>query len=203
MEAMRRWFGPSREEIWRQLSEQLGARFVESTFWKGNKVEATHRDWVVTLDTYTVSTGKTHMTFTRMRAPYVNPLGFRFTIYRKSAFSGIGKFLGMQDIEIGEPAFDDAFIVKATDESQVRSLLANPKIRQLLEFQPAIHFSVKDDEGWFCTRFPEGVDELSFAVHGVIKDIERLKALYDLFALTLDELVRIGAAHEGPASVEL
>ena len=40
-------------------------------------------------------------------------------------------------------------------------------------------------------------------MHGVIKDIERLKALYDLFAVTLDELVRIGAAHEGPASVEL
>ena len=55
MGVMRGWFGPSREEIWRQLSDQLGARFVESTFWKGNKVEATHRDWVVTLDTCATS----------------------------------------------------------------------------------------------------------------------------------------------------
>jgi hypothetical protein len=47
---------------------------------------------------------------------------------------------------------------------------------------------VKDDEGWFGTKFPDGVDELHFAVAGVIKDIDRLKGLYDLFAETLDEL---------------
>ena len=52
--------------------------------------------------TYTVSTGKTTIVFTRMRAPYVNPNSFRFTIYRKGFFSGIGKFFGMQDIEIGD-----------------------------------------------------------------------------------------------------
>jgi hypothetical protein len=36
---------------------------------------------------------------------------------------------------------------------------------------------------------------LTFAVPGVIKDIDRLKALFDLFAMTLDELCRIGAAY--------
>jgi hypothetical protein len=116
MSVLRRWFGPSREEIWRQLSEQMGARLIESRFGRGDKVEATHRDWIVTLDTYVVSTGKTVVTYTRMRAPYVNPLGFRFTIYRKGVFSAIGKFLGMQDIEIGEAPFDEAFIIKSTDE---------------------------------------------------------------------------------------
>ncbi len=40
-------------------------------------------------------------------------------------------------------------------------------------------------------------------MHGVIKDIERLEMLYELFAATLDELVRIGAASDGPAGVEL
>ncbi len=203
MGVLRRWFGPSREEIWRQLSEQMGARLVESRFGKGDKVEATHREWIVTLDTYVISTGKTHAVYTRMRAPYVNPLSFRFTIYRKGIFTGLGKFLGMQDIEIGEAAFDDEFIVKATDESQIRSLLSNSKVRELIAIQPDIRFSVKDDEGWFSARFPEGVDELYFEVHGVVKDIERLKMLYELFATTLDELVRIGAAHEGPAGVEL
>jgi hypothetical protein len=203
MSALRRWFGPSREEIWRQLSEEIGARHVESTFWNGGKVEVAHRDWIVTLDTYTVSNGKTHTTYTRMRAPYVNPREFRFTIYRKSVFSGIAKRLGMQDIEIGDAAFDDEFIVKASDESQVRSLLAVPRIRELVAAQPDIKFSVKDDEAWFFARFPEGVDELCFEVAGVIKDVERLKRLFELFAATLDELCRIGAAYEGSPNVEL
>jgi len=201
MGVLRRWFGPSREEIWRQLSDQIGGRFVDSGFWSGDKVEATHRDWVVTLDTYTVSTGKTHVTYTRMRAPYVNPLGFRFTIYRKGLFSGIARRLGMQDIEIGDRTFDEEFIIKATDESQVRSLLLNEKVRELIAAQPDIHFTVKDDEGWFGPSFPEGVDELYFAVVGVIKDVEQLKLLYGLFAETLDQLCRIGSAYDGAANV--
>ena len=203
MGVLRRLFGQSRKEIWKQLSEQIGGRYVDGGFVKSDRVEASHEDWIVTLDTYAVSTGKVVIVFTRMRAPYVNPAGFRFTVYRKSVFSGMGKLLGMQDIDIGDPEFDDAFIVKATDESKVRQLLSNPKIRELIAKQPEINFTVKDDEGWFGRKFPEGVDELTFAVAGVIKDIDRLKLLFDLFAETLDELCRMGAAYEGSADVRL
>jgi hypothetical protein len=198
-----RIFGPSRKDIWQKLSEQIDARYVEGGFWKGDKVQADHKDWTVTLDTYTVSTGKSTTVYTRMRAPFVNPSGFRFDVYRKSVFSGIGKFFGMQDIEIGDPQFDHDFIIKATNDSQVRELLANTRVRDLIARQKDIHLSVKDDEGWFGTTFPDGVDELYFQVTGVIKDVDRLKLLYDLFAETLDELCRIGAADNQPPNVQL
>ena len=197
-----KWFGPSRDELWRQFSAAIGANYVESSFLKGSRVEATHRDWVVTLDTYMVPAGKTHIPCTRMRAPFVNPSGFRFAVYRKSIFSGIATRLGMQDIEVGDDAFDREFVVKSTDESRVRGLLSNPRLRALIAMQPDIHFSVKDDEGWFATRFPEGVDELYFSVTGIIKDHDRLKLLFDLFAETLDALVEIGAAEGGPADLK-
>jgi hypothetical protein len=176
---------------------------VPGTFWKGDKVIADHGEWTVTLDTYTVSTGKVTVVYTRMRAPYVNPGDFRFTVYRESICSDIGKFFGMQDIEIGDAPFDDGFIVKSTDESRVRELLANPRIRELIAQQKDIQFSVKDDEGWFGSTFPDGVDELHFTVVGVIKDIDRLKLLFDLFAETLDRLTRMGAAETRAAGVEL
>jgi hypothetical protein len=133
----------------------------------------------------------------------VNPGGFRFTVYRKSVFSGIAKFFGMQDIEIGDAPFDDGFIIKATNESRVRELLANPRIRELITKQKDIQFAVKDDEGWFGSTFPEGVDELVFVVGGITKDIDRLKLIFDLFAETLDQLTRMGAADARPARVEL
>ena len=155
----------------------------------------------LTLDTYVVSTGKTTMVFTRMRAPYVNPDGFRFTVYRKGLFSGIGKFFGMQDLEVGYPEFDDAFIIKGTDEGRVSQLFANEKLRALISAQKDIQFSVKDDEGWFGPKFPEGVDELSFVVLGIIKDVERLKKLYELFSETLDELCRMGSAYRADPGV--
>jgi len=203
MRIARRLFGPSRKEIWLKLSEEVNGRFVEGGFLGRDKVEVEHGGWTLTLDTYVVSTGKVILTFTRMRAPYVNPDGFRFTVYRKSIFSGLGKLLGMQDIEIGDPPFDEGFIVKATDEPAVRMLLANATIRDLLSKQKDIQLVVKDDEGWFGTKFPEGVDELYFVTGGTITDIDRLKLLYDLFAETLDELCRIGAASRTPPDVRV
>jgi hypothetical protein len=48
----------------------------------------------------------------------------------------------------------------------------------------------------FGQDFPEGVDELHFQVHGVVKDVERLKGMCELFAETLNTLCDIGSAYE-------
>jgi len=133
----------------------------------------------------------------------VNPAGFRFTIYRKGFFSDLGKLLGMQDLEVGDPEFDEAFVIQGNDESRVRTLFADPKIRQMIQAQPKLRLTVKDSEGWFGPRFPEDVDELHFQVTGVLKDVERLKALFDLFATVLDQLWRLGLATKQEPGVEL
>lgn len=204
MASLRQLFGPSKDEIWQQLCEQIGGDFVQGGFWNGSKVQVHHKQWTMTLDTFTESHGEHGgTTYTRMRAPFVNKDGFRFTIYRRSFFSDLGKLLGMQAVEIGEPEFDDAYIIKGNDEGKLRRLFVNPRIRQLIERQPRIHLSVRDDEGWFKAKFPEGVDELYFREIGIIKDIERLKALYDLFADVLDHLCKIGSAYEDDPGVAL
>jgi hypothetical protein len=203
MGILRKIFGPSRDEVWRQLCNEIGAQFVEGGFWRGNKVQARVGEWIVTLDTYTVSTGKTHMTFTRMRAPYVNIDGFRFAIYRRNFFSGIGKFFGMQDFEIGDPEFDRDFIIKSNSHVKAMALFSNETIRRLIKSQPSFRLEVKDDEGWFGTNFPEGADELYFQVSGVIKDVARLKNLYALFSEVLDQLCILGSAYEQDPQVRL
>lgn len=203
MGLLRNLFGPSREEIWRQLAAEIGAQYVDGNWRKADKVQAQVKQWTITLDTYTISTGKTHMTFTRFRAPYVNADGFRFKIYRKSMFSGLGKAFGMQDVEIGEPQFDEAFIIQGNDEAKLKQFFANPTIRQLLSSQPEVNLEVKDDEGYFATQFPEGVDELHFFGPGIITDVERLKQLYELFATVLDQLCQIGSAYETDPQVAL
>ena len=96
MNVLRKVFGPCKKEIWKQLSEQLGAEFREGGFARPDKVVVHVKEWTITLDTFVVSTGKTVVIFTRMRAPYVNAEGFRFTIHRKSLFTHLGKLMGMQ-----------------------------------------------------------------------------------------------------------
>ncbi|TAE26865.1 MAG: DUF3137 domain-containing protein [Cytophagales bacterium] len=203
MSFLRSVFGPSKNEIWQQLAHDIRASYDEGSFWKGSKVEATVGEWTIVLDTHTVSTGKTTVVYTRLRAPYVNADGFQFKIYEENFFSSIGKFFGMQDVETGHPPFDERFIVQGNDESKLKLLLSNGAIRTLLDVQPTITLEVKDDEGWLRTRYPENVDLLYFHVIGVIKDLDRLKNLYDLFAEVLQELCRIGSAYKDAPNVKL
>ena len=111
----------------------------------------------------------------------------------------------MQDVDIGVPQFDEDFIIKGNDEAKLRRLFSNAKLRELISAQPDIHFCVKDDENRFRGGqiFPPDVDELYFQVTGVIKDVERLKKLFDLFAKTLDELCRMGSAYAKHPGVTL
>ena len=197
------WFGPSRGDVWRSLAEEINARYETGGFWRGDRVVADVPPWQVVLDTFTVSTGETSSTYTRMRAPYVNADGFRFTVFRSHIFTGLSKFLGMQDVEVGYPGFDEAFVIKGNSESKLRQLFANARLRELLAAQPSVYFSVKDDEGTFRKTFPEGVDELYFQVGGVVKDIDRLKLMYELFAETLEELCRMGSAYDQEPGVSI
>ena len=203
MGVMREIFGPSKEEIWSQLSQEIGADYEEGGFFKNGRVVLSHRQWQITLDTHAVHTGKTTVVYTRMRAPYVNKDGFRFNIYRKNIFTGIGNLFGLQDLEVGDPFFDDEFIIQGEPEHLVSALLANSEIRRLIQSQPNIHFQIRDDEGLFKKSFPEGVDELHFEVVGIIKDRERLKNLFDLFAAVLDQLCRLGSAYEKDPGIKL
>lgn len=194
----RRLFGPSREEVWSRLAEQIGnGRVIDEGFWRGKEFEAEVGEWTLTLDT--IHQNKT--VWTRMRAPYVNRDGFRFRIYRKHLFTWLEKLLWAQDIEVGDAAFDEKFVVQGNHEAKVRRLLRNARIRELMEAQPRISFQVRDDEGWFGRKFPAGVDELYFLAGGVIKDVERLRLLYELFAETLNELCRMGSAYEDEPGV--
>jgi hypothetical protein len=203
MGVLRELFGPSKDEMWKQLAEEIRADFVNGGFWKGSKVKGQVKQWTVTLDTFAVSTGKTTLVFTRMRAPYVNRDGLRFKIYRRGLLSNLGKLLGMQDIEVGFPDFDDEFVIQGNNPDQIRQLFLSPSVRQLIQAQPSITLEVKDDEGWFGESFPEGVDELHFQVIGIIKEIDRLKALYELFGVVLNDLCRIGSAYEDEPGVKL
>jgi hypothetical protein len=201
---LRKLFGPSQAEIWNLLAEQIGGEFTQGKGWTGrDRVDAHVGQWIVTLDTYVVSSGKSTITFTRMRAPFVNRDGFRFTVTRAGILSPIARALGFQDVRIGDAAFDEAFVVKTSDEPRVRTFLADADLRAKLALQPSLTLAVVDDEGWFGTKFPGGVDELRFQTVGVIKDLVRLQQLFELFAATLHRLCHIGSAYEDDPKIRL
>ena len=85
----------------------------------------------------------------------------------------------------------------------MQALFDNARLRELIAAQPQIHLTVKDDEGLFGAGFPADTDELCFHLCGIIKDVERLKLLFELFAETLDQLCHIGSAYEQAPKLKL
>ncbi len=196
-------FGPSKKEVWAQMAQEVNGEFIDEGFWRGCRVEVKHKNWVMYLDTYTVNTGKSSVTYTRVRAPFVNRDGLLFKIYYRGIFSDIGKFFGMQDIEIGIEEFDKIFIIQGNNEDRIARLFSNFKIRELLCGLPKVMLEVVNKERGFGTKLPENESALSYIVVGVIKDVEQLKSIVELFKSLLDELELLGSAGSGKPTAEL
>src|SRR2546427_444864 len=128
---------------------------------------------------------------TRMYSRFVNRDGFKFDIYRNTLLTGLGHLLGMQDIIIGDLAFDAEFVVKANKPEQAKALLSDPKLRELLLAQPNVSLRNRFDAERLGGGFERNADELHFEVVRDISDVDLLKALFDIFAETLRQLVRI------------
>jgi hypothetical protein len=192
-------FGPTRDEIWEQLAQEIGGNFYDGGFWLGDsKVRAQVGDWTITLDTYKDNAGTI---FTRLRAPFVNRDGFVFSVFREKSFEDHHS-PGVQDLEIGRADFDKNFVIQSNNLEEVKKLFSDEKIPKLLEKQPKVSFSAAKESGWYSKDFPDGIGELLFETRGEIKDLARLRELYVLFGETLDQLCRIGAAtHDDPGLV--
>ncbi|MBM4062782.1 MAG: DUF3137 domain-containing protein [Planctomycetes bacterium] len=197
------WFGPSRTEIWRKLSAQIGGAYTPGTWRRTDRITVEVAHWTVTLDTYTVHANNTHVPYTRFRAPFLNTDQWRFKVYRSNLFTAIGKWFGMQDVEVGSLQFDADFVVKTNDERKARAFCADAELRRMLMAQKSVTLSVEDHEGWFGPKFPADTDELRVVVGGHLKDTERLRALFLLFGKALDRLCAIGAAYEEKPSLRL
>ena len=195
-------FGPSKREVWKALAREIGALYVEGGFWKEDRVQARLGPWAITLDTYSVHSGHAQIVFTRLRAPYVNPEGFRFKAYRKGFFSEFGKLLGMQHVNVDHPEIDERFILKGNQEPTIRALFEDPEVCDLaLTHLQKGGLEVKDKEGWLISKYPPETDLLYYQITGVLRDTERLRGLIDLFAAVLDRLEQLGAAVAGDPGV--
>ena len=99
----------------------------------------------VKVDVFRQRSGKNSQTFTRYRARFPSP-GFDFRLSRQTGLSRISKLFGAQDVTLGEPGFDQTFIVKTGDESRLRAWLS-PHRRGVLVRIASSYPGVTVDDG--------------------------------------------------------
>ena len=172
-------------------------------------VEERYENWTITLYVEELfenwATSGDTLTYTKIVAPYVSNDEFWFEIYNKGLLDGLGKKLGLGEIQVGDPEVDNKFVVTGNDEQKVHALFANTRIRDLIGSQPSIHFRVQGQGGWLESygHLPGDVVELYFEEEDLIEDAERRRTLIQLFKETLTHLSNLGSAsEEDPTSDE-
>ena len=86
-----------RDEAWRQLATELGATFVKGGFRRSSLVQLPFKQWTVNLDTYSVSSGDSSTTYTRVLAHLPDMQGFWFALSKKGLVSKLDKALGTKE----------------------------------------------------------------------------------------------------------
>ncbi|MDB4293307.1 hypothetical protein N9954_07865 [Maribacter sp.] len=196
-------FGPSKKEIWQQMAKDIGGEYIDGGFWKSGVLRYQHDNWEMLLDTFTRSHGKSSSTYTRLRVPFLNKDGLYFKIYREGFFSGVGKFFGMQDLQIKDQRFNEHFIIKGNSQEKIEQLLNDYQIKMLFDMVPKVSVEIKQDSGLFKKKHPEGIDVLYFEQLGTMRKKEELSLLFRLFTTLLDRLVQIDSAYEDDPGLRL
>ncbi len=190
-------FGPPLKEVWQQLAVEVNADFVKGGFAKSARVEKSYNNWTILLDTYTVNTGKSSVTYTRMRVPYKRENDINFKLSRKNIFSCIGRMFGMPLVETYDYDFNDEFVLKGNDETVIKKIFQNQSIKDMIKFQKRLILKVKP----YKVKKSLTDSELYFQMTGVLKDMDKLKSLFSLFSVMMDELVKNGVASEEKPSM--
>ena len=122
------WIAVQQRKAWvaalHQVSSDHGLRVHEGTWLKGATADGRLGDLQVLVDTYTVSTGKSSSTYTRIRAWGDQPAAL--VIAPEGLVARFGKALGASDLEVGDPAFDDAVILRGEPPARLLSRLDRP-----------------------------------------------------------------------------
>lgn len=105
---------------------------------------------------------------------------FKFAIHNQGFLDEIGKFFGMQDVELGYPEFDKNVIVKTNEEHRVKDLFADAAQRSFFN-------SLEGDFNFGITQ-SQNEKRLEFTIEKGITNPAVLRTIYHIFYTLLTQL---------------
>jgi hypothetical protein len=122
--------------------------------------------------------------YTRLSSTVPVAGGFKFAIHHETFVDEIGKFFGMQDVELGYEEFDRKVVVKTNDADSARLLFNDPRDRsyftELDDYSFGIHHPREAAEGTaslelFIENYPAdqpGVSESLRVFHSILSKLQ-------------------------------
>ena len=170
----------AQQKAWGELAARTGLTFEPGGFFGPvPRVTGAYRSHSLTLDTFTRGSGKHRHTYTRIVLFVNNQANVYLALYQEGVFSKIGKFFGMQDIQVGDEEVDRKFIIKSKPENYAASLFTSISLRDQLLKTRTLNVEVDGRE-------------LTFEQMGLLTDVEYLKFLFDLLCQLAERVEQAG-----------
>jgi hypothetical protein len=138
------------DQLWIETAGLLGGTYTPSDGAilqaRPRTIEADVDGIAVVIDHFTVSTGKSSAVFTRLRAWAPGVFALRLTILPSGILRDLTVALGAQDLQLGDPAFDDAYVLKGRDVAMVRAWLDGPARTAAAMAEPRLDLHAEKDE---------------------------------------------------------
>ena len=127
MDIIRKFSGETEAEIWQQVTADLQQQGDLLDY----AAELNQNGRIIYLDIDIDLGGgfESGYATTRFLVPLFSNPALRFHIHPEDWISEIGKFLGMEDVELGFPRMDKAYIVKTNQPETLQTLFSNEEIR--------------------------------------------------------------------------
>ena len=158
-------------QAWEQAAERLGLRYERGSLFKSGSLRGQVDGFSVVVDTFTRGSGQHSSTYTRYRVRYPS-LELGLELSRQGALSGVAKFFGAQDIDVGQASFDRNVTVKGRRPAEVRDFLT-PERRVRVQRALSADSSCKiDDTQIQCVR--SGTESQTERIVSTVRKLTRL-----------------------------
>jgi hypothetical protein len=174
-----RWDAQSKLKAWEQLSLRTGLTLDRGGWWAAQaNLSGRYRSYPLVLKTYTVGTSSRSRTiYTLVAVGVQNKEGSAFRLSPAGVLSRLGEALGMQDVKIGDEAFDRRFAITSRPPEFVMALLGDDMLRH----------SLMDRVKRNAVIGLEG-NRLTYTCMGVEKDVDYLEFLFNLLCDIADRI---------------
>ena len=187
MEILRKFSGATEDEIWQQITADMQQQgdILEYTA----EINQQGRTIFLDIDIDLGGGFESGYETTKFLAPLPSNPTLRFHIHPEDWVSEIGKMLGMEDVELGFPRLDKAYIVKTNQPETLKALFAGEETRATLrkyhDCDLRIITSHENDQEttslslWYETAItdPAALREIYHVMYTLAEQIEQLHGI--------------------------
>lgn len=108
---------------WYSAAQRLKLHFTPGNMISSDRLTGKLHGHRIDVSTFTRKSGDSSRTYTQYRVTYNKPIPTHFKLTKQSLLHGLGKVFGMQDVELGDPGFDNSVLVKGQNPAAIARFL--------------------------------------------------------------------------------